>query len=233
MSLGEKLRQARLEAGVSQRALCGDAITRNMLSQIENGVAQPSMQTLQYLAGQLGKPVSYFLGESPAAPPLSPLLQTVSTLEQTRQLLVAGKITQARAKLGQAETHSLPDWIARQAILLKAQLDPEGSNPLAATLPSLDGELQLRARAALEHKDIQRCISLLQATEKPDPLWHLTMAEALLLQENYPEAARHFHQAEEAYPHRTTQALEVCYRELEDYQKAYYYACKVRNLAGK
>ena len=63
MELGEKLRQARLEAGLSQRALCGDAITRNMLSQIENGAAKPSMSTLQYLAGRLGKPVGFFLEE--------------------------------------------------------------------------------------------------------------------------------------------------------------------------
>ena len=63
MSLGEKLRQARLDAGLSQRELCGGEITRNMLSCIENGTAQPSMRTLQFLAGRLGKPVSYFLEE--------------------------------------------------------------------------------------------------------------------------------------------------------------------------
>ena len=44
MELGEKLRQARMEAGLSQRQLCGDVITRNMLSQIENGAARPSME---------------------------------------------------------------------------------------------------------------------------------------------------------------------------------------------
>ena len=63
MELGQKLRQARLEAGITQRQLCGEEITRNMLSQIENGVARPSMQTLRYLAGALGKPVSWFLEE--------------------------------------------------------------------------------------------------------------------------------------------------------------------------
>ena len=46
MTLGEKIRQARLEAGLSQRQLCGDTVTRNMLSQIENGSARPSMDTL-------------------------------------------------------------------------------------------------------------------------------------------------------------------------------------------
>ena len=53
MELGEKLRQARLEAGFSQRQLCGEEITRNMLSQIEHGTAKPSMKTLQFLAARL------------------------------------------------------------------------------------------------------------------------------------------------------------------------------------
>ena len=74
MELGEKLRAARLEAGLSQRALCGDVITRNMLSQIENGSAKPSMATLQYLAGQLGKPVGYFLEEQALLSPNSDIL---------------------------------------------------------------------------------------------------------------------------------------------------------------
>ena len=51
MELGEKLRQARIEAGLSQRELCGEEITRNMLSLIENGSAKPSMNTLKYLGG--------------------------------------------------------------------------------------------------------------------------------------------------------------------------------------
>ena len=67
--LAERLKQARREAGLSQRQLCGDVITRNMLSQIESGKARPSMQTLTYLAQTLGKPVSWFLGEMPEPQP--------------------------------------------------------------------------------------------------------------------------------------------------------------------
>ncbi|MCD7755296.1 MAG: helix-turn-helix domain-containing protein [Firmicutes bacterium] len=69
MELGEKLRQARLEAGLSQRQLCGEIITRNMLSLIENGSAQPSMDTLKRLAARLDKPVSYFLEETAVTSP--------------------------------------------------------------------------------------------------------------------------------------------------------------------
>lgn len=63
MELGEKLLRARMEAGLSQRQLCGEEITRNMLSQIEHGTAKPSMSTLSYLARRLGKPVSFFMEE--------------------------------------------------------------------------------------------------------------------------------------------------------------------------
>ncbi len=69
MTLGEKIRQARLEAGLSQRQLCGEEVTRNMLSQIENGAAKPSMTTLSYFAARLGKTVSYFLEEDAVCSP--------------------------------------------------------------------------------------------------------------------------------------------------------------------
>lgn len=61
MELGERLRQERIAQGLSQRQLAGEKITRNMLSQIENGSATPSVDTLCYLAQQLHKPVSFFL----------------------------------------------------------------------------------------------------------------------------------------------------------------------------
>ena len=74
MELGEKLLRARQEAGLSQRQLCGDVITRNMLSQIEHGTARPSMDTLRYLASRLGKPVSFFLGEDVVVSANQPLM---------------------------------------------------------------------------------------------------------------------------------------------------------------
>ncbi len=54
MKLGEKIRLARLNAGMTQSELAGDFITRNMLSQIENGLAMPSLQTALYIADRLG-----------------------------------------------------------------------------------------------------------------------------------------------------------------------------------
>ena len=69
MDLGQRIKAARLEAGLSQRQLCAGMITRNMLSQIENGSARPSMDTLSHIARQLGKPVSFFLEEDAVTSP--------------------------------------------------------------------------------------------------------------------------------------------------------------------
>ena len=79
MELGTRLKQARLEAGLSQRQLCGDVITRNMLSQIENGTAKPSMDTLRYLAGVLGKSIGYFLEEEAVTSPNQQLMVKLRT----------------------------------------------------------------------------------------------------------------------------------------------------------
>lgn len=76
MELGQRIKQARLEAGLSQRQLCAEEITRNMLSQIENGSARPSMATLQYFASRLGKSVSYFLEEDTVTSPNQRIMES-------------------------------------------------------------------------------------------------------------------------------------------------------------
>ena len=85
MELGEKLRLARIEANLTQSALCGDTITRNMLSQIEHGTARPSMATLKILAARLGKPMSYFLEEDALLSPNSQLMEQARALHDAKQ----------------------------------------------------------------------------------------------------------------------------------------------------
>lgn len=88
MELGQKILQARQEAGLSQRQLCGDIITRNMLSQIEHGTARPSMDTLQALAARLEKPVSYFLEEKAAISPNQDLLEQARAADPAEAWLI-------------------------------------------------------------------------------------------------------------------------------------------------
>lgn len=62
-SLGQKVRKARKEKGLTQKELADNNISRSMLSLIESDSAQASMATLSYLAQKLGKSLSYFLSD--------------------------------------------------------------------------------------------------------------------------------------------------------------------------
>ena len=63
MSIGEKIRELRVAKLMTQTELAGTQITRNMLSCIENGSAQPSLSTIRYIAGRLNVPAGFLLAE--------------------------------------------------------------------------------------------------------------------------------------------------------------------------
>ena len=225
MELGEKIRQARLEAGLSQRQLCGEEITRNMLSQIEHGTAKPSMKTLQFLAARLEKPMSYFLDEDAPALPDRNVLETIACLTGAEEAIAQKKYPYARQLLERAESGY--GFLERQRLLLLGRLPGEDLLEIVDALPSLDEELLLRAEAALDRREEELAQRLLTAAENQEhPRWHLLRGRLLLAQKQYTAACVHLTMAEAAYPEVCIPLLEACYRELGDFQQAYHYACK-------
>ncbi len=63
MNIGKKIKDLRIEKMMTQSELSGNEITRNMLSRIENGAANPSLSTIIYIAKKLGVPAGYLLSE--------------------------------------------------------------------------------------------------------------------------------------------------------------------------
>ncbi len=63
MNIGEKIKKLRGEKLMTQSELAGTAITRNMLSTIENGTALPSLATLRHIASKLNVPAGYLLAD--------------------------------------------------------------------------------------------------------------------------------------------------------------------------
>jgi len=254
MHLAEKLKASRLEAGLSQRQLCGDTITRNMLSQIENGAARPSMGTLQYLAQRLGKPISYFLEEQAVVSPnlerITPARAAYGQKDYTQVLAILEDFKEPDEAFG--EEKKLLQYLAhlgmaRQALTegklpyAKKLLHQAGENRgiyiteelersrqlllgMAGETVKLDEEDALLILARQAEKP-SRCLEILQAVEnKATPQWNLLRAEALFAMQQYGEAATCYEKTEQ------TQAvfarLEACYRELGDYKRAYEYACR-------
>ena len=265
MELGEKIRQARLEAGLSQRQLCGDVITRNMLSQIENGSARPSMDTLRFLAERLGKSVSFFLEEDAITSPNAQMIRdarlaldserwedilsllkgfrepdelfdrerryltALATLELAEEGLKQGRTLYGRQLLEELELPggSAYEGFRRRRLVLLGRCAPEKLGEICRQLPGLDGELILRARDALSRRNWARAEGLLEAAEdRTDPEWNVLRGEVYLARGAHGEAAACYLRAETVYPTQCRPKLELCYRELGDYRKAYEYACK-------
>ena len=258
MELGQKLKAARIEAGLSQRQLCQDIITRNMLSQIENGSARPSMGTLRALCARLGKPMSLFVEEDPSSnlalltraqtvPPeealvllkgyLGPdpvcdsfykLLFCRSCLDLAEKALSDGRVPYALTLLEQAQKTDTNGLFARRYALLSFKAQPEQAVAFAALLPSIDEELLLRAQAAFDKEDPSGCLCLLSGASAPTPEHQLLRGKALLALKQYLPAAQVLSALEQTRP--VCALLEQCYKEAGDFEKAYHYACLQREL---
>ena len=253
MELGQRIKEARLEAGLSQRQLCGQEITRNMLSQIENGAARPSMATLQYLAARLGKSVSFFLEETSASP-------NQSRMDAARAAFREQKFRQALDCLdGFASPDPVFDdekyLLEALSCLFLAEEKPDASlmeqaAAAGAKTPYYTKELERRrllcmaqtenvdpdaiapdrellvlARIALKSRDLESCLHCLNAIRQKDTQWLLLRADCAFHAEEYAQAIEYYTRSGDpaAYPR-----LEVCYRMLEDYKMAYHYACLQR-----
>ncbi|MCM3638323.1 helix-turn-helix domain-containing protein [Sporosarcina luteola] len=63
-TLGERIRTLRKQRKMTLEALAGDQLTKGMLSLIENNKANPSMESLSYIAERLGVEMSELLEEN-------------------------------------------------------------------------------------------------------------------------------------------------------------------------
>src|ERR671937_2470283 len=59
LRLGERLRQLRVAAAMTQTDLAGDRFSKEYMSQIERGKTRPTAETLRWLAERLGVDSAY------------------------------------------------------------------------------------------------------------------------------------------------------------------------------
>lgn len=93
--MGQKIKELRLKKGLTQAALSGETVTRNMISQIENGVAKPSVTTISQIAEKLDVPTEYFFSESTDLGSF----QKLYAMPRIRRLFAAGEYAKCLTKL--------------------------------------------------------------------------------------------------------------------------------------
>ncbi|MDP9245708.1 MAG: tetratricopeptide repeat protein [Chloroflexota bacterium] len=90
--IGDRIRQARTDAGLSQAQLGAPHFTRAYVSAIELGKVRPAMKSLEFMATKLGKPASYFLDDADA---VRRRLEYSAEVARVGQLISQGKASEA------------------------------------------------------------------------------------------------------------------------------------------
>ena len=94
---------------------------------------------------------------------------------------------------------------------------------ISADIPE-DSALLMKAERALKEKRFSDAERYLLARDHRDARWHHLMGQCRFQAGDYAAAKEHYHRCEESYDVRSL--LEICYRELEDFRMAYFYAKK-------
>jgi tetratricopeptide (TPR) repeat protein len=136
LRLGERLRQLRVAAGMTQTGLAGDRFSKEYVSQIERGKTRPTRETIQWLADRLGVDAGF-------------LANGVSADERGR---VDAALARADALLeARRDEEALAEFEAIRAAVLAT-----GMPELEARV--LSGEATLRMRFG----DIREAVALLE-----------------------------------------------------------------------
>ncbi len=178
LTLGERLRRARLAHGLTQEALGKPHLTKGFISLLEHDRTKPSVQTLERLAKRLGKPVAYFLdgGEISTADKVLGTLASRGRSELSRRRYDAafGVFTEMRALAasqgdGRMEMHAVLG--TGEALLGLRRLDearPDLEDALERGRAAKDTLVECRALhglATTEHRagHFPRAVSLYKA----------------------------------------------------------------------
>jgi tetratricopeptide (TPR) repeat protein len=154
--LGERLRQLRVAAGLTQTHLAGERFSKEYISQIERSKTRPTSETIEWLALRLGVDAGF-------------LASGVSTDERAK-----AEATLARAD-SLLEEHSIEDAIAEYVRALPAVL---ATGAAELRVRALSGEAMARA----ENGDVKQGLALLaeaRALVERDEFSDIDRAEVL------------------------------------------------------
>ena len=217
--IGERIRKARLESGLSQAQLGAPHFTRAYLSAIELGKVRPAMKSLEFLADKLGKPASYFL-EDPEADRRRG--EQAAIVARSSQLISEGKAAEAielletllkrvtspaeraslHRSLGRAYTQDrrAPDAVSVLNEALRFFKAVDDSEQIARTRSQL-GAAMLELRTYVEaQQELESALAFMSKSDVRDPLLKVhtlyNLGVSFYMRGDYRSAAQQFDRAE-------------------------------------
>ncbi|ASS74477.1 hypothetical protein CIG75_05370 [Tumebacillus algifaecis] len=101
-TLGQKIKELRIQKGLTQSDLGSGMVTPSMISQIEADKANPSHKLLQAIAEKLETPIEYFLTD------MQMQIEQIATYKVARAMMEAGEYEQAVPVLSELMEDSIP-----------------------------------------------------------------------------------------------------------------------------
>lgn len=216
--IGERIRKARTDAGLSQAQLGAPHFTRAYVSAIELGKVRPAMKSLDFLADKLGKPTSYFIEDAEA----DRRRQERSTMiARGNQLISEGKPTEAiellipllkrvgtpferaviQRSLGRAYTQArrAPEAIASLNEALRFFKETDDADQIARTRSQL-GAAMLEMRTYAEaQQELESALAFMSKADVKDPLLKVhtlyNLGVSFYMRGDYRAAAQQFDRA--------------------------------------
>ena len=109
-TVGERLRKARRERGLTQDKLAEPRFTKGYVSAVERGTVHPSLKALEFFAQRLGMPISHFLVSTrnvDVEPEMEALEEDLNyQFDYARMLIRDGQTDQAFQLLSNAERNA-------------------------------------------------------------------------------------------------------------------------------
>jgi ATP/maltotriose-dependent transcriptional regulator MalT len=157
-TIADRVRQARLAAGLSQTALAGDALSPSYISLIESGRREPTDAALGVIAERLGSTVEYLKhgDEGPAE------ARAKLALDYARLDLVSGEASSARDRILALDLEPVSRQVRVEALLALAQ-----AHEMLGDLESAVGVLEpllTQARVEQHHLDAAAAATALVAS---------------------------------------------------------------------
>jgi tetratricopeptide (TPR) repeat protein len=217
--IGDRIRKARLESGLSQAQLGAPHFTRAYVSAIELGKVRPAMKSLEFMADKLGKPASYFLEDADAERRRG---EQSAVIARSSQLISEGKAAQAielleallqlvatpaeraalQRSLGRALTQDrrAPEAVGVLNDALRFFKSVDDSEQIARTRSQL-GAAMLELRTYVEaQQELEAALAFMSKFDVRDPLLKVhtlyNLGVSFYMRGDYKSAAQQFDRAE-------------------------------------
>lgn len=216
VGVGQRIRELRRRLKLTQAQLAGDDFTKSFISQVEKGLTNPSLKSLEIIARRLGVSTAYLLGGESSDAPFAGSEEYLTHFDHAHALASKGRYQEAIAQFDQAlakcpaTNHAALGFIYMSKVLVMERLGSQ-----EAALENLNVAIE-HLKMSHDAYNLARAYNFMGTLLSARGRNH----EALNAFQSGWELVRHYHLAEPDLSVRLLANLGITYSQLRQYARA-------------